>query len=181
MGLPELPPVFADLEDRTRNSPLTRTKRLVRPMVRKGVSDNREDGGFMDTAVYYTCSTVAQVLASAFGFLVALALYRMESIRGSIRTHGARRGEIIKNMQRSATKVPDSLTQHYHANQKSEKEEGEKLKSIKLGVRQSSEQKVGLSRVRPGPGSLRPPGRAAVATRRGRRIPTTRMSIFPRS
>ena len=50
-----------------------------------------------------------------------------------------------------------------------------------LGVRQSLEQKVGLSRVRPSHTARPPVDRAAVATRLGRWNPTTRTSISPRS
>lgn len=35
---------------------------------------------------YYTLSTISQTLAGAFGFLVAVVLYRMQSIKDSLPT-----------------------------------------------------------------------------------------------
>jgi hypothetical protein len=38
----------------------------------------------MDTACYYTFSTISQTLAGAFGFLVAVVIYRMQRIDGEL-------------------------------------------------------------------------------------------------
>jgi hypothetical protein len=37
----------------------------------------------MDTACYYTFSTICQTLAGAFGFLVAVVIFRVQTIEGS--------------------------------------------------------------------------------------------------
>jgi hypothetical protein len=38
----------------------------------------------METACYYTLSTISQTLAGAFGFLLAVVLYRLQSLRDGL-------------------------------------------------------------------------------------------------
>jgi hypothetical protein len=45
----------------------------------------------VETACYYLFSTVSQTLASAFGFLVAVALYRIQAIEGDLAKRFAER------------------------------------------------------------------------------------------
>ena len=59
----------------------------------------------MDTALYYTFSTIAQALAAAMALLAALALYRLKSIEDECR--GA--AETIDNVTGGGTE----LKQHY--------------------------------------------------------------------
>lgn len=40
-----------------------------------------------NNAYFYTYSTIAQTLAGAFGFLVAVVLYRLQMLNNSLRNH----------------------------------------------------------------------------------------------
>jgi hypothetical protein len=58
-----------------------------------------QEGAWMDTACYYTFSTICQTLAGAFGFLVAVVLYRLNQIPGQILVilPGAKAGRGLEN------------------------------------------------------------------------------------
>ncbi len=85
----------------------------------------------MDTAIYYGLSTVAQVLASAFGFLVAVTLYRMDSIAESIRIWSGFLREALKRWERSGPDAQEQVRDHYMAMLESQEGESESLKAVK--------------------------------------------------
>lgn len=63
----------------------------------------------MDTVLYYTLSTISQTLAGGFGFLVAVVLYRLQTISSSLpelanhSLSGGSRGQEVAEASKAAT------------------------------------------------------------------------------
>ncbi len=91
----------------------------------------------MDTAIYYGLSTVAQVLASAFGFLVAVTLYRMDSIREEMGEITEVLRKIMGEWEQRGPDAQEQARKTYMEVMESRDSEDENLKAVKARLRYS--------------------------------------------
>ena len=92
----------------------------------------------MDASVfYYTYSTIAQKLASAFGFFVAVVLYRIDRISTNISIYEDRRGRVMKTLEHVANNPNSPYLAQYNSIVQDQQVEGDKITRLKADLRRS--------------------------------------------